>query len=178
VLSYLPRRTESNEPRQGELFETSPPSASIVLSPSVPDISLTVPYIRNTTFSWNKPGVVSGSETPTSGRKRNFQLVINGELKFKEGELNLICGPTGCGKTSLLMALLGEIRSSLYNVLAHNDSIAGEMYNLPQEPDAVCLLPREGGVAYAAQESWVLNDTIKVQNLSSCNRGFILMNVA
>jgi hypothetical protein len=47
-------------------------------------------------------------------------------------------------------------------VPANNSSRIGEMYNLPQKPDAMCLLPREGGVAYAAQESWVLNDTIKV----------------
>jgi ABC-type lipoprotein export system ATPase subunit len=70
-------------------------------------MSHSTPYLRNVTFAWNKPGTVSGSTTPGSGRMRDFRLTIEGEIAFKEGALNLICGPTGCGKTSLLMALLG-----------------------------------------------------------------------
>lgn len=54
----------------------------------------------------------------------------------------MIVGPTGCGKTSLLMALLGE------------------MHFAPSVPDAWFGLPREGGIAYAAQEAWVQNETI------------------
>ncbi|KAL4247277.1 ATP-binding cassette transporter C [Abortiporus biennis] len=45
--------------------------------------------------------------------------------------------------TSLLMALLGE------------------MHYVPTGPDSYVNLPRSKGVAYHAQESWVLNDTIK-----------------
>lgn len=56
----------------------------------------------------------------------------------------MIIGPTGCGKTSLLMALLGE------------------MHFAPSAPDSWFALPREGGVAYAAQEAWVQNETIRV----------------
>lgn len=58
-------------------------------------------------------------------------------------ELIDIVGPTGSGKTSLLMALLGEMR---YTPLQD-----GSWFNLP----------RHGGVAFAPQESWVLNATIK-----------------
>ncbi len=50
---------------------------------------------------------------------------------------------SGSGKTSLLMALLGE------------------MHFLPALPTSWFALPREKGVAYAAQESWVQNDTIR-----------------
>ena len=71
-------------------------------------------------------------------------LHIDDELFFKRGKINLVVGPTGSGKTSLLMALLGE------------------MHYIPAMPDSFVSLPREGGVAYAAQESWVQNDTIKV----------------
>lgn len=35
------------------------------------------------------------------------------------------------------------------------------MIHEPLSPDSVVCLPREGGVAYAAQESWVLNETIR-----------------
>lgn len=62
---------------------------------------------------------------------------------FKQGKINLIVGPTGCGKTSLLMALLGEL------------------HYVPSGPDSWFNLPRENGVAYAAQESWVQHETIR-----------------
>ncbi|KAG6888553.1 hypothetical protein C0995_007425 [Termitomyces sp. Mi166 len=63
--------------------------------------------------------------------KRRFRLHIKDELLFKRGAFNLIIGPTG------------------------------EMHFMPSGPGAWYNLPRSGGVAYAAQESWVLNATIK-----------------
>lgn len=41
--------------------------------------------------------------------------------------------------------------------------IIGKMHFV--ESDSLFNLPRAGGVAYAAQESWVMNATIKVSNL-------------
>lgn len=64
-------------------------------------------------------------------------------MVFERRKINLIVGPTGCGKTSLLMALLGE------------------MHYVPSGPDSWFNLPRENGVAYATQESWVQNETIR-----------------
>ena len=72
-----------------------------------------------------------------------FRLRIDDSLVFKKGKFNLLIGPTGSGKTSVLMALLSE------------------MHYIPLGPDSWVNLPREGGVAYAAQESWVQNETIK-----------------
>jgi ABC-type siderophore export system fused ATPase/permease subunit len=57
---------------------------------------------RNVTFAWSND--TDGSLTPS---KRNFALRIHDELLFSRGHINLIIGPTGSGKTSLLMALLG-----------------------------------------------------------------------
>lgn len=37
------------------------------------------------------------------------------------------------------------------------------MHYIANGPDSFVNLPREGGVAYAAQESWVQNETIKVR---------------
>jgi ABC-type transport system involved in cytochrome bd biosynthesis fused ATPase/permease subunit len=56
-------------------------------------------------------------------------------------------GPTGCGKTAFLLALLGEL---------HAVSFDGDY------PRA--SLPRAGGVAYAAQEALLLSETIR-QNI-------------
>ncbi|KAJ7704723.1 hypothetical protein B0H14DRAFT_3903574 [Mycena olivaceomarginata] len=92
---------------------------------------------RNANFSWSK--VPDGSLT----RSRQFQLKIDDEVIFQRGRINLVVGPTGSGKTSLLMALLGE------------------MHFIPSSPDSWYNLPRSSGVAYAAQESWVLNETIQ-----------------
>ncbi|KAJ6564563.1 P-loop containing nucleoside triphosphate hydrolase protein [Mycena capillaripes] len=94
---------------------------------------------RDAMFTWSNDSQPDGTVTP-SGRR--FILRIEGELLFKPG-FNLVVGPTGSGKTSLLMALLGE------------------MHMLPSSPASWFNLPRGKGVSYAAQESWVLNDTIK-----------------
>ena len=40
-------------------------------------------------------------------------------------------------------------------------ALLGEMHFVPTNPDSWFNLPRQGGVAYAAQESWVQNETIK-----------------
>jgi hypothetical protein len=40
----------------------------------------------------------------------------------------------------------------------------GEIHFNPSGPSSVCHLPRENGVAYAAQEAWVMNETIRVSN--------------
>ncbi|KAJ6551726.1 multidrug resistance-associated ABC transporter [Mycena capillaripes] len=94
---------------------------------------------RDAMFTWSNDSQPDGTVTP-SGRR--FILKIEGELLFRPG-FNLVVGPTGSGKTSLLMALLGE------------------MHMLPSFPASWLNLPRGKGVSYAAQESWVLNDTIK-----------------
>ncbi|EPS98690.1 hypothetical protein FOMPIDRAFT_1037403 [Fomitopsis schrenkii] len=98
--------------------------------------------IRNASFSWANSTGGSAAPTPGTGR-RNFNLRIDGDLLFKKGRINLIIGPTGSGKSSLIMALLGE------------------MHYMAAGPDSFFSLPRTGGVAYAAQESWVQNETIR-----------------
>ncbi len=96
---------------------------------------------QNASFTWSNDDA-SGTLTPS---RRRFTLRVQGELLFKRGCFNLIIGPTGSGKTSLLMALLGE------------------MHFVPLSPDSWYHLPRSGGVSYAAQESWVQNETIRVR---------------
>ena len=96
--------------------------------------------ICNTAFTWSATSHSAGGATFS---RRAFMLRIPGELCFLRGKINLIAGPTGSGKTSLLMALLGE------------------MHGTPLQANAWVNLPRADGVAYAAQESWVQNETIR-----------------
>lgn len=89
----------------------------------------------NARFTW------TSAQTSAPGV---FRLRIDGQVFFEQGSINIVVGPTGSGKTSVLMALLGEMHF-----------IAGDTsswYHLPRN---------NNGIAYVAQESWVLNMTIK-----------------
>ncbi|KAI0258755.1 hypothetical protein BC834DRAFT_974824 [Gloeopeniophorella convolvens] len=98
---------------------------------------------KNASFTWSKDEA-DGAVTPS--RKR-FVLRIPDELLFKRRSFNMIVGPTGSGKTSLLMALLSE------------------MHFIPTQPNSWFHLPRTNGVSYAAQESWVQNETSEYTNI-------------
>ncbi|CAL1716627.1 unnamed protein product [Somion occarium] len=89
--------------------------------------------IRASRFTW----------TSDTERSNTFSLNVQDEILFRRGDFHLITGPTGCGKTSLLMALLGE------------------MHYIPLREDSTVQLPRTGDVAYHAQEPWIFNDTIR-----------------
>ncbi|RPD81341.1 multidrug resistance-associated ABC transporter [Lentinus tigrinus ALCF2SS1-7] len=121
-----------------EFTDKDAASAEVVISPQT--VESDIIGIRAASFTWSNEN--DGSVTPGPSR-RNFTLRIDDEVVFRRGRFNLIVGPTGSGKTSLLMALLGEL------------------HYIPNGPDSYVSLPRAGGVAYAAQESWVQNETIK-----------------
>ncbi|EJT98573.1 P-loop containing nucleoside triphosphate hydrolase protein [Dacryopinax primogenitus] len=122
---------------QTELLDRYTPSNVAALAITAGPSDAEVVGFHNATFTWND--VKQG--TPTPGR-RNFRLHLE-DLIFKPNTVNLIVGPTGSGKTSILMALLGE------------------MHFQPSGPDSWFNLPRDKRVAYAAQESWLQNETIR-----------------
>jgi ATP-binding cassette subfamily C (CFTR/MRP) protein 1 len=81
--------------------------------------------IENGTFRWGKETV--------------SKPVLEGiNLKIPRGKLTFVTGPVGCGKTTLLKAILGEI---------------------PPSAGAVHISP--DSVAYCDQTPWVINGTIK-----------------
>ncbi|KAK4688391.1 hypothetical protein P7C73_g1726, partial [Tremellales sp. Uapishka_1] len=88
--------------------------------------------IHDAVFTW-------GSETDAASA--NFSLQIP-DVTFVKGKINIIAGPTGSGKSSLLQALIGEL---------HFEQKEGSFFHLP----------RTGGVSYAAQESWCMSESIK-----------------
>jgi ABC-type multidrug transport system fused ATPase/permease subunit len=117
--------------------------SSALLQQAVPQRG--VVGFKDATFTWSgDANADDGTQTPS---RRNFVLHVDGELFFKRGMTNLIVGPTGSGKTSILMALLGEMHFT--------PAGSGSWFNLP----------RDCGIAYAAQESWVQSETIKVNIL-------------
>ncbi len=118
-----------------QAFDSLNDPAQVSLIRGVTDAKEGEIAIKNATFAWNKS---KGGLTAS----RNFKLHIE-DLRFATGKLNLIGGPTGSGKSSLLNALLGEMTFE------------------PHSLDSGYSLPRSAGIAYAAQESWVLAGSIK-----------------
>ncbi|KAF7369374.1 ATP-binding cassette transporter [Mycena venus] len=125
-----------------DVFAEKDPNTSELLVPADAAANEKIGF-RDATFAWSSEKT-DGSLTPS---KRKFMLKIEGEMLFKPGCINLVVGPTGSGKTSLLMALLGE------------------MHFVPSGPTSWYNLPRAKGVSYAAQESWVQNETIQARHL-------------
>ncbi|KAI8849966.1 P-loop containing nucleoside triphosphate hydrolase protein [Chytridium lagenaria] len=95
---------------------------------------------------------VSG-ETLRSGKGGNGAFMLKDVMvRFKVGGLNVVCGATGSGKSSICLALLGELKR-----------ISGHAYlNDPtQKPYLSTSHISPISVAYVAQTSWLLNATIR-----------------
>lgn len=106
-------------------------------------ISASAPLIgfEKATFAWN------------SKSAKDFKL-RDIDVAFKPGKLNVIVGPTGSGKTSLLLALLGEM-----------EHVSGKVFLPGIIPrDDLVVDPRTGlteSIAYCSQGAWLLNDSIR-----------------
>ncbi|KAF2727713.1 P-loop containing nucleoside triphosphate hydrolase protein [Polyplosphaeria fusca] len=99
------------------------------------------------TFSWG------GKDMADKTAADAFKL-MDLDIRFKIGELNVIVGPTGSGKTSLLMALLGEMTKLKGDVY-----LPGGRSREDVKPDPETGLTES--VAYCAQQAWLVNGTIK-----------------
>ena len=109
---------------------------------------------ENATFTWASRTEMENEKAidDSAIAKLAFQL-RDISIEFPEDALTLIVGPTGCGKTSILMALLGELTL-----------LKGNVYLPCQAREEVLQDPELGltdTVAYCAQQAWLLNDTIK-----------------
>jgi ABC-type multidrug transport system fused ATPase/permease subunit len=102
---------------------------------------------EHATFSWG------GKDMTDKTAAEAFKL-MDLDLKFRVGQLNVVAGPTGSGKTSLLMGLLGEMTK-----------LKGDVY-LPggRSREDIRSDPETGlteSVAYCAQQAWLVNGTVK-----------------
>ncbi|XP_053576620.1 ATP-binding cassette sub-family C member 8 isoform X2 [Bombina bombina] len=105
--------------------------------------------ITNGFFTWTPDG------SPT---------LSNIDIRIPQGQLTMIVGQVGCGKSSLLLATLGEMQKISGDVYWNSsvpDSETGEDVS-PEKETAVDFETRKRGtVAYASQKPWLLNATVE-----------------
>ncbi|GIY89244.1 hypothetical protein CEXT_676372 [Caerostris extrusa] len=104
------------------LLEEQQDTSLLDVSNLRPKLSQCGIWMQKVVASWNKDG---------ESTLRNVTLSV------KPGELLAVVGPVGCGKTSLLMSILGEL-----------PIVSGEV-------------KVRGKVAYASQEPWVFAGSVK-----------------
>lgn len=113
------------------------------------DIALT-----NASFTWPKDDSDAAVATP-----KNVFTLADLTLRFPRGELSLICGRLGSGKSLLLLGLLGEA-----------DLLSGTMSCPRSSPDLMAGFPDEVSdkdwlipdmVGYVPQQAWLQNASIR-----------------
>ncbi|SPO06956.1 probable YBT1 - Vacuolar, `full-size` ABC protein transporting bile acids [Cephalotrichum gorgonifer] len=108
---------------------------------------------RDATFIWG------GKDEVKEDGSQAFQL-LDFNVDFEIGKLNIIAGPTGSGKSSLLMGLLGEMTLVKGRVFCPGGRSREDV-----RPDPETGLADT--VAYAAQSPWLVNADIKENILFS-----------
>lgn len=110
-------------------------------------------FRKNASFIWGGKNVVAEDGSMA------FRL-LDLDVDFQIGKLNVITGATGSGKTSLLMALLGEM--TLINGKVY---FPGGRSREDVRPDPENNLAET--CAYVAQQAWLVNASIKENILFS-----------
>uniref|UniRef100_A0A8D2NWD7 ATP-binding cassette sub-family C member 9 n=1 Tax=Zosterops lateralis melanops TaxID=1220523 RepID=A0A8D2NWD7_ZOSLA len=113
----------------------------VLLLPPTPEHSCSVPEKVVSTCSHGR--VTNGYFSWGSG----LATLSNINIRIPTGQMTMIVGQVGCGKSSLLLAILGEMQT-LEGKVHWSNSVS------------VCSRNRYS-VAYAAQKPWLLNATVE-----------------
>ncbi|TRY81680.1 hypothetical protein DNTS_025996, partial [Danionella cerebrum] len=126
---------------------------------------------------WNSCGLHSEQEDePLTAEDEDVCIKIsNGYFSWTEGastlsdvnitipfgQLTMIVGQVGCGKSSLLLAALGEMQKISGNVQWNKlPDLDAEGNESPTDAAADGDIRKRGAVAYASQKPWLLNTTL------------------
>lgn len=116
--------------------------------------------LQSCTLTWPQDRSTGSAAPSVAPTPRQKFVLTDLTLNFPEGELSLICGKLGSGKTLLLLALLGEA-----------DILAGQLLCPRSPPDSLASysessIPKEewvvrGSTAYVPQAAWLRNASIR-----------------
>lgn len=84
------------------------------------------------------------------------------DIQFRQGALNIICGPSGSGKSSLLLALLGEMQLEKGRVFLPHDSSWSKTFTSVGSTGTVEF---QDTAAYCPHEPWITNQSIRANIL-------------
>jgi len=115
---------------------------------------------QSCTVTWPQDRTNASHAPSAASTPRNKFMLVDLSLNFPHGELSLICGKLGSGKTLLLLALLGEADLLTGQVICPRsppDSLASFYGIKPSKEDWVV----EGICAYVPQAAWLRNASIK-----------------
>ncbi|KAG2202200.1 hypothetical protein INT47_002119 [Mucor saturninus] len=140
---------------EDEIITTHPVSFDVIIG------------FKNATISWpSKPKI---DTNPTFPEQDTFTLKdLN--VVFPNNKLSLVCGPTGSGKSLIMLSLLGETETHSGSVLFPrstypnnlDDSAAVTSIKVCEDAD---IIPEhwilQHAVAYVSQTAWLQNNSIK-----------------
>ncbi|TFK48986.1 P-loop containing nucleoside triphosphate hydrolase protein [Heliocybe sulcata] len=116
--------------------------------------------LQSATITWPQDRSRASRPPSIAATPKQKFILADLSLNFPIGELSLICGKLGSGKTLLLLALLGEA-----------DILTGQLVSPRSRPDAIAsftgVVPKEdewvvpGVCAYVPQSAWLRNASIK-----------------
>ncbi|XP_051546145.1 ATP-binding cassette sub-family C member 8-like isoform X1 [Myxocyprinus asiaticus] len=87
-------------------------------------------------------------------------MLSNVDIRIPFGQLTMIVGQVGCGKSSLLLAALGEMQKISGTVIWNRLPMDAEGNESPTDAAAEWDVRKRGAVAYASQKPWLLNTTL------------------
>ncbi|KAF5371802.1 hypothetical protein D9758_003453 [Tetrapyrgos nigripes] len=136
---------------------------SAEIAPVVPieQQSQTIAF-QSCTLTWPQDRAESSNQTsaaPSISTPRQKFVLVDLKLDFPTGELSLICGKLGSGKTLMLLALLGEA-----------DVLTGQLFCPRSPPNSIASFEKmdksekwvvQGITAYVPQAAWLRNASIK-----------------
>ncbi|KAI8072302.1 P-loop containing nucleoside triphosphate hydrolase protein [Gongronella butleri] len=132
-----------------------------------PQVALTRTGFDQSTFQWYAtPTSTNGKETKVADdvveaeERTAIPFTLNTPaLRFPTGQLTLVCGPTGAGKTSLLFALLGEMDtlSGRAFLPSKNKLATNDVYSTVDEETDLRL----NSVAFVAQTAYLQQASIR-----------------
>lgn len=133
--------------------------AEVKLVPPISQQSATIAF-QSCTVTWPQDRSTMSAAPSAASTPRQKFVLIDLSLQFPTGELSLICGKLGSGKTLMLLALLGEA-----------DVLTGQVLCPRSPPDALASFAGleiayrdwviDGLGAYVPQAAWLRNASIK-----------------